>query len=130
MSFLSASDCLFCTEDEPCAVHASKPAKKRTRKPSGSAPLESAPRPIQSTDESTSNDWFDAPRKSRFADRAEAAVTLTEDDLILREALRNLEPLMSDGTKARYHDLMYPPKTPDQSRRSAEIRRDRNGSVD
>lgn len=69
-----------------------------------------------------------APRQSRF--QKEAAQTLSEDELCLREAIRNLWPLLSSGTKNRYKDLVDPPKDARLSKLGAEIRRGSDGRME
>ena len=123
------SGCLFC-EDEPCAIHADKPKKQRTRKPAGSAPSASIPSPIPTTSTPTSDDWVQtAPKKFEEKVSREELPEQIQDELELREAIRNLEPLLHRRAKAQYRDMLQPRKDARLSKLGAEVRRYLNGTV-
>lgn len=122
------SGCLFC-EDEPCAIHADKPKKQRTRKPAGFAPSASIPSPTPTTSTPTSDDWVKVAPK-RFEERVSRESTeQTQDELELREAIRNLEPLLSPETKLKFKDILQPHKDARLSKLGAEVRRYLDGTV-
>ena len=109
-------------------MHATKSKPKQKRKHSGSAPLASIPTPISPGSTDTSDDLFvpTAPKGSRFDAQVEQQVE-SEDDLITREAIRNLWDILSPSSKARYKHLAEPRRDADMSRRGAEARRSING---
>lgn len=110
-------------------THASKPTKKRTPKQTGSAPSASS-QPVTNTgDTSTSPEWFGAQTRDKFSSKVVEAQVLSQGELMDREVLRTLEPLMSSQDKLKYHDQMHPPKDAHLSRLGAEIRRSLGGTV-
>lgn len=126
------SDCIFCEPDEPCVTHAPKSKPQKKAKPTGSVLTAPVPYTGPSSSSDDDSDWFgkEPVTESRFAARATEATTLTTDDLELREALRNLEPIMSFAAKAEYKDLMYPPLDSRLARQRSEIRRKLDGVVE
>lgn len=106
-------------------THAAQKSKPKRTKQTGSAPTVSpTPSPIPTSTIVESSDWF-APQTgtSKFAAKAEAASTLTQDELIEREAIRNLWPLLNGPARAAHKDLVDPPKGARLSRTAAEMRR-------
>lgn len=106
--------CLFCGEI-PCECKGKRPSPKKQPviPPSVSTPVPSPP-----TDPDISPDWFASSKPKLEAPE----VHQTQDELLLREALRNLESIMSPGSKQKYQDLMYPKKDAKLARIRAEVR--------
>lgn len=123
---MSQPDCLFCTDTEPCAVHMPKVKKAPVRK----APSKPKAQPSTSTElpRSTVADPFTVERRSKFAAAAKEAeaTPLTPDELILREAIRNLWPILSPSEQKKRSELVSPPRTSSMSKRRVEIMRSLN----
>lgn len=71
----------------------------------------------------TKTDWFGKSKQSRFADKVVEANAQSEDFLIEREALRNLEPILSGQTKRQIKDITHPAKSAALFRKAAEVKR-------
>lgn len=123
------SDCLFCEEDNPCAVHADKPKKQRPRKPTGSSLSASIPTPTPITSSSTQDDWVPALIEPKVHFSATETI-LTEDQLMFREMLRNLLPLLSAQDKVIYKEIMESPKSAAMMLRRTEVRRMLHGTLE
>lgn len=121
------ADCIFCG-DEPCVTHAGKEKPKRTRKPARFAPSTSTSTPTSTSSESTSKD-FVVQKKDRFAGRTESQAVTEEDDLEMREAIRNLLPILSASSRNKYRYLVEPDKSAALSKRHAEVRRSLYGNA-
>jgi hypothetical protein len=124
LSNLSDPDCIFCG-DEPCVTHADRKKKPRKSKQTGSVQSESVLTSPQSLSPDTNSDLFawNAAQESKFAAKAESASILSEDELIEREAIRNLAPILSKSALRTYHDQLETPKDARLSRQGAELRR-------
>jgi hypothetical protein len=70
-----------------------------------------------------------APKVSRFQKKVDEQV-LSEDDLMFREAVRNLYPILSTGERYKYRELVDTPKTASMSKQAAEVRRSLDGSME
>jgi len=111
--------CLFCG-DEACPAHADKVRKTKARKAA----------PVAKAQESTTEDWPTEKKESAFKKRAsESNVVLSQDDLLFREALRNLWPIISEQDKFRFKDIVEPPVGADVMKERVEVRRQINGNL-
>lgn len=116
-------DCLFCGE-EPCVTHADKEKPKRSRKPSGFAVSASTPTSIPSSEEPISTGWEPtATKRIGFEKRVVEKVFLDEEELLLREALRNLWDILGPSSKAEYKHLVDPARDGADMKRQTDIRR-------
>jgi hypothetical protein len=116
----SQVDCLFCEEGSPCVAHAPKEPKQRSRKPSGSSPSAST-LPITLNTASSIFDTSLAPAPTRFQD-AELR-ELSEEERILREIVKTLEPILSRRDKATYRHLLEPKRNSYLSKKRQEVLR-------
>ena len=110
--------CLFCGA-MPCeCVGKKKPSVKKATvsKPSVSTAL---PSPPIVTDTSPIPSWF-GNTKPKLAAPEKAQ---TQEELMLREALRNLECIMHPASKKELHDTMYPKRDAELSRERVEVRK-------
>lgn len=118
--------CLFCTEEEPCAAHVSKPKKQSIRKPRGTSPSVSTPTSIPSSSSPT-DDWFNAPKQARF--QVVEQTPLTTEELELKEAIINLWPILAPREQRRLKDFIHPPRDAKQLNRTVEVRRMLDGNA-
>lgn len=117
---------MFCTDEEPCATHASKRTKPSPPKLPVSSPTVSEPPVTTPGREDTSPEWFGpAEPVNRYGTRLAEQEAIAEDveTLRIRQALLNCESLMSKPTFQKYKHLMYPPKDITMNRRAAEVRK-------
>ena len=120
-------DCLFC-DDVPCATHADKPKKAASSKKKSPAPAPVAFE-VPIAPPASEPDFIIQPKVDRFANRAGKSLVLSEDDLIFREAVRNLWDILDYSTQHRYMDLVRTPRTPAQAKRHSEVRRMLDGTA-
>ena len=104
-------------------THADKGLPQPRRKPRGSGRTASSPSSTPPIAEITSTDFPLAPKRSRFESKVAEATELTQDELIEREAIRNLWPLLSSSEQRKHKDLIDPPKSASLSKKAAEVRR-------
>lgn len=78
---------------------------------SASAPSVSTPTQTSSIEKPTSDDWFQAaPKKFEQKVANSALVTQSQEDLALREAIRNLASILHPRELKRYAEIINPPR--------------------
>jgi hypothetical protein len=114
--------CIFCG-GVPCECPGTKAPARKKLAPKTERLAESVP-PVQSPEGDDS--WLPTETVSRFKKTEDSTPGLTEDDLILRDALRALEPILSANDKRKYHDVIHPQLRTETERKLVEWRQ-RNG---
>lgn len=126
----NALDCLFCDDGDPCPAHAakpSKPPKKRVLKPKAEAP---APPPVAAPTAPTEDaPWESKQKQTRFESKVADKPEISDDDRVMREAIRNLWPILAPSEKRKYQDIAFPPKTAAELNARMEVRRRLDANV-
>ena len=97
--------CLVCGET-PCACNRKK-AKSNLSLPQSPAPIVK-PEKLEIPKLRPQVTRYEAPQSTHHA------TLVSEDDLVLVAALRNLEPIMSDESREQFHAQLMTPVTPEE----------------
>jgi hypothetical protein len=110
---------MFCGET-PCVCFGKKSAKGFPKPSTAPSASTAEPTPSQLSEPSTSDDWLTTSSKPKL--EAPAARVETQEELIWKEAIRNLEPLLSGQEKLRYASILQPQQDAALYQKGVEVR--------